>query len=300
MLRRNVLIFHSGALGDFILTWPLGLALSRLWPQSRIIYVTQKQKGLLAEKVLRLEWADSENGWHHLFGDIERLPEDCRKKLDGAHAVFAFGAKERWVETVEGGTTVSAKPPVDWKGHASEYLLESLAGAPVVAAAVRNMLSVIAGRGIPVGGHLNGDVVIHPGSGSREKCWPAENFIGLAEKLGRAGRHVSFLVGEVEQERWGSEILSRFESAAPVMQPATYRDLLDVVAGAQLFIGNDSGPGHLAGIIGVPSLILFGPSDPSVWKPLGPRVAVLRRQPIGELAVETVYEKTIVSAAARL
>ncbi len=102
MLRRNVLIFHSGALGDFILTWPLGLALSRLWPQSRIIYVTQKQKGLLAEKVLRLEWTDVESGWHHLFGDMRNLPEECRKKLDSAHAVFAFGPKERWLETIEG------------------------------------------------------------------------------------------------------------------------------------------------------------------------------------------------------
>src|SRR5438067_1389585 len=54
MLRRNVLIFHSGAMGDFILTWPLALALGRLFPQSRIFYVTHRQKGLLAERVLRV------------------------------------------------------------------------------------------------------------------------------------------------------------------------------------------------------------------------------------------------------
>jgi heptosyltransferase-3 len=95
-------------------------------------------------------------------------------------------------------------------------------------------------------------------------------------------------------------VLKQFESAAPVMQPETYRDLLDVVSGAQLFLGNDSGPGHLAGIIGIPSVILFGPSDPAVWKPLGPRVTVLRHQPLGELPLESVYEKTIVTAAARV
>ena len=86
MLRRNVLIFHSGALGDFVQTWPLGLALGRLYPQSRVIYVTQRQKGLLAEKALRLEFVDVESGWHHLFGDAARLPESCRNKL----AVGAF------------------------------------------------------------------------------------------------------------------------------------------------------------------------------------------------------------------
>src|SRR5580693_10240067 len=85
MLLRNVLIFHSGALGDFVQTWPLGLALGRLYPQSRVIYVTQRQKGLLAERALRLEFADVESGWHHLFGDAARLPEICRNKLTSAH-----------------------------------------------------------------------------------------------------------------------------------------------------------------------------------------------------------------------
>src|SRR3982751_7078687 len=61
-LRRNVLIFHSGALGDFILSWPLALAFGRLFAQSRIFYVTQRQKGQLAEKALRIESVDAETG----------------------------------------------------------------------------------------------------------------------------------------------------------------------------------------------------------------------------------------------
>ena len=39
---RNILLFHAGALGDFVVTWPLALALARLHPQSRVFYVTQK------------------------------------------------------------------------------------------------------------------------------------------------------------------------------------------------------------------------------------------------------------------
>ena len=49
MLRRYVLILHTGALGDFVLCWPLILALGRLHAQSRIIVVTQSSKGVLAE-----------------------------------------------------------------------------------------------------------------------------------------------------------------------------------------------------------------------------------------------------------
>jgi ADP-heptose:LPS heptosyltransferase len=295
MLRRNVLIFHSGALGDFVLTWPLGLALSRLWPQSRIIYVTHKQKGLLAEKVLRVEWSDADAGWHHLFGDAGNLPLDCRKKLEGAQAVFGFGKMAPWPGAVE----VSVKPPEDWKEHALEFLLETLGGQPVVRAAVGNMLSSIAARGISVARGAGAEVVIHPGSGSAGKCWPIENFASLAERLVGEGRRVKFVVGEVEIERWPEGNFKRLESVAPVVMPGTYLELLDLIAGAEVFVGNDSGPGHLAGIVGVRSVILFGPSDPGVWKPLGPRVTALRRQPLADLSVDEV-ESAIVSQGARV
>src|SRR5687768_763206 len=101
--RRNVLIFHLGALGDFILTWPLALALARIHPQSRIIYITHGQKGRLAEKVLRVESSDVETGWHHLFGSAADLPVNAKKMLEGSHAIFSFIASEgdQWSSNVQ-------------------------------------------------------------------------------------------------------------------------------------------------------------------------------------------------------
>ena len=61
-------------------------------------------------------------------------------------------------------------------------------------------------------------------------------------------------------------------------------------AGAARFVGNDSGPGHLAAITGTPTLALFGPTDPARWRPLGPHVKVLRREPLEALGVEEVEE----------
>ncbi len=52
-------------------------------------------------------------------------------------------------------------------------------------------------------------------------------------------------------------------AAAEVRRPATLLDLLAEVAAAGQFVGNDSGPAHLAGILGVPTLSLFGPTDPA-------------------------------------
>src|SRR5580704_31224 len=147
MLLRNVLIFHSGALGDFAQTWPLGLALGRLYPQSRVVYVTQRQKGLLAEKAMRLEFADVESGWHHLFGDAARLPENCRNKLESAHSIFTFIAKpgDAWMDAVASiapKARVMAVNAGPW-----HQILESLAPVPTVQAAMSQMLASIADRG---------------------------------------------------------------------------------------------------------------------------------------------------------
>lgn len=296
MLRRNILIFHAGALGDFVLTWPLGLALGRLFPQSRIIYVTQRQKGVLAEKVLSLESADSEAGWHHLFGNAGQLPQKCRERILSAHSIFTFLAEpgDHWVEAVreldshaDVVTLQMRNPP---EGHATDRLLSGLNIRPAIQAAVRQILASIADRGVGRARAIEaGSVVIHPGSGSREKCWPMESFLELARKFQAAGRTCKFIVGEVELDRWPSADLRRLESVAPVFHPATYVDLYAEIASAETFVGNDSGPAHLAGILGVQTIALFGPSDPTVWHPLGPHVNVLHRPILNEISVGEVF-----------
>src|SRR4051794_1168004 len=102
-IRRNVLIFHQGALGDFVLTWPLAMAAGRLFAQSRVVYVTHAGKGALAEKVLRVESADAEGGWHALFSSQPTpLPERAQKLLEGAHTVVSFVAnpEDAWTQNV--------------------------------------------------------------------------------------------------------------------------------------------------------------------------------------------------------
>ena len=150
MFLRNILIFHSGALGDFVQTWPLGLALGRLYPQSRIIYVTQRQKGLLAEKALRLEFADVESGWHYLYGDSARLPEICRAKLASAHSIFTFVAKpgDEWMKSVASIAPAAQMMAID--AGAWHQILESMAPLPAVRAAMSQIIASIADRGIGI------------------------------------------------------------------------------------------------------------------------------------------------------
>ena len=294
MLRRHVLIFHQAALGDFVLTWPFAVALARIFPQSRIVYVTGRDKGLLAERVLRLESADAEGGWHALYAEGEvALPERAGKLLAGAHAVYAFGeTSPTWLANVRrlnpAAHVVPVPVPRDGAGHWTDDLLATLAAHKPEAEATRQILRSVAERGIGFARRGGGGVVIHPGSGSPDKCWPTDRFAALAASLTAAGRVVRFLVGDVERDRWPADALARLSAVADVRRPATLVDLLADLSTADAFVGNDSGPAHLAGIVGVPTTALFGPTDPARWHPLGPAVRTVRHQPLSDLGVDAV------------
>jgi ADP-heptose:LPS heptosyltransferase len=299
-LRRNVLIFHAGALGDFVLSWPLGLALARIHPESRIIYVTHAQKGALAERVLRVESSDLESGgWHHLFVDgASKLRPPARKLLEGAHGIYSFitGDGDGWSEAVRSAAPgadlccLRPRPPEGAAIHSVEHLLAQLEPRKAVHEAVRQMLRLVTDRGLVARQPVRGRIAVHPGSGSAAKCWPAEHFLDLCRRFRAEGRDVRLLLGEVEMERWPAAVRDAFDGVAEVRRPATYLELADELLKSEMFVGNDSGPAHLAAVLGVPTFTLFGPTDPAVWRPVGPHADVLRSVPLNELDPKRVYD----------
>ncbi len=68
----------------------------------------------------------------------------------------------------------------------------------------------------------------------------------------------------------------------------------ETLAGADLFLGHDSGIGHLAGAVGIPSVLVFGPTDPAVWAPRNPGVTALAAEG-GDLS--TLEPGTVAAAA---
>jgi ADP-heptose:LPS heptosyltransferase len=105
--------------------------------------------------------------------------------------------------------------------------------------------------------------VIHPFSGSARKNWPLEKFRHLARGLERA-MPVHWCAGPDD----------------PPLDGAVHIDdlyeLARWLAGARLYVGNDSGITHLAAAVGTPVLALFGPSEPGIWAPRGENVRVAR------------------------
>jgi ADP-heptose:LPS heptosyltransferase len=100
-------------------------------------------------------------------------------------------------------------------------------------------------------------IVIHTGAGHRVRIWPRERFEAIAQRLRTAGWEVVILGEETtDLARW-----------------------MDALASADCFLGSDSGPGHIAALLGVPTFTLFGPQLPERFAPRHPRAAWIEGAP---------------------
>jgi hypothetical protein len=125
--------------------------------------------------------------------------------------------------------------------------------------------------------------VIHPGSGSKKKNWPFKNFLQISSYIQNHGMKVLWVLGPADES-------IKPPSREPVLKNPALTDLAIILSCCKRYIGNDSGISHLAAATGCQSIVLFGPSDPIVWAPRGPRVKVLRspEEEIDRLSVEDV------------
>jgi len=121
--------------------------------------------------------------------------------------------------------------------------------------------------------------VLHPVASAADKTWPSTNFLAVAEHLDkRLGLEPIFIAGP-------GESLHPF---APYrgFAGAPLEEIKSLLAGASLFVGNDSGPAHMAAAFGLPVVVLFGSSDPDIWRPWRTESSVLTN-PAGIQAIGT-------------
>jgi ADP-heptose:LPS heptosyltransferase len=120
--------------------------------------------------------------------------------------------------------------------------------------------------------HLaGGHAAINPGAGWDSKLWPAERYGAVARFLGEKRRLPSLVVWSGDRERqWAQTIVQQSGGHAVMAPSTTLPQLAATVAGAQLFVGSDTGPLHLAAAMGVRCVGLYGPTRPEVCGPYGP------------------------------
>ncbi|OGB91648.1 MAG: hypothetical protein A2Z31_09355 [candidate division NC10 bacterium RBG_16_65_8] len=113
-------------------------------------------------------------------------------------------------------------------------------------------------------------VAVHPGAGGRRKCWPARRYADLATRLDAP---VLLVEGPADGDAC-REFVQVVDPAVPVVRAASESlpRLAALLVESRGYVGNDSGVSHLAAALGVPTIAVFGPTDPAVWAPPGPDV----------------------------
>lgn len=114
-------------------------------------------------------------------------------------------------------------------------------------------------------------LVVHPGAGAAAKVWSPDGFRRVADDWRRHDGEVAVLLGPAEEDQaptWAA-------SGHAVLVGSSIVAAAAAIASAPSWLGNDSGMSHLAGALGRRGVVLFGPTRPARWRPLGGRLAVV-------------------------
>ena len=279
-----MLVYHSGALGDFVTALPALELLSRSGP---LELWTRPSHSTLAGGAGMPITACYDVGSPGIPAVTARrafvfaavastLPTTLRaggmavhahsaRPGDGSlHVVdFHAAAAAKAVQTVYSpGAAPHLSPRPQWRPHRSP---------PTVAADGGNVARW----------------VVAPGSGSAAKNWPLERFLAVADALAASGATVAWLLGPAEEERGVTEALP---AGATVWRRLLITEVAALLATSAGYLGNDSGTSHLAAALGVPTVAVFGATDPAVWAPRGPAVAVVGAPTIEGVAIDAVVD----------
>lgn len=116
-------------------------------------------------------------------------------------------------------------------------------------------------------------IFVHTGAGQAIRVWPLDRYQQLIRRL-REQNHRVILACDLDQRDWWLHA-----GEADVATPRTVNDLFSLIDQAGFFIGNDSGPGHIAAFCGVPTFSIFGPQLPEWFSPLHPESVWIEGKP---------------------
>ncbi|PJA78105.1 MAG: hypothetical protein CO149_05845 [Nitrospirae bacterium CG_4_9_14_3_um_filter_51_5] len=313
-----LLIVHPGALGDGLLALPALRVLQATYPRHRLIWFGHKELGEVlvdAQEVHqsytfdRLEFLahretydfHQENflsilrrceraiGWLEDSGGIWRNwlkaagIKNCILRSPHDPTLLNDHMADRYVEILQPWVqTTQVQSDLETNGDVARLLVFPKSRLARTPCSAKEPL-----------------IVLHAGSGSRYKCASPVLWASIVNGLMMAHpqRTICLVGGPADRAslRNVQGLLTHLEYTILIGM-----DLLSVgqyLQHAQLFIGHDSGLSHLAANLGIPSVLLFGPTDPAKWAPRGTHVAVIRKSChcIGRASIECCKDKQCLS-----
>jgi lipopolysaccharide heptosyltransferase I len=335
---KKILLIKPSSLGDVVMALPALSALGRSFPHTQISWLIRPEFAPLIEghphldeiilfdrKSLAKAWRSPEafRGLVSLVAALRQRQFDAVLDLQGlfrsASLSWLSGCRQRfgpfWRELAHFFYTTAIPPRLEWIHVVDYYLkLAEAMGAtdrrvefvlPEKPAATDNARKLLARH------HLDPDryAVIIPGSAQVSKCWPAERFSALADRV--AAQHGLAVAATGSKSE--SAVIEKIRASAkyPIANLASQTslpELVEVLRGAKLVVSNDTGPGHIAAALGRPLVMLFSWSNPLRVGPYGrPQCVVARdassrglanrshkpRHGIRHITLEEVYRKVL-------
>jgi heptosyltransferase-3 len=302
--QRGV-ILQPGAIGDCILTLPLAefmkdcLGLGGIDILGHTEYIGILPGRTCVDGIRSMESVDL----HRLFTETKGFD------LADGDALISIFANYAWIVTFLGEPdsdfeqnliftancshsaeviTLSIKPSEKFSAHITDFYIQQFiaqSGLSLGSWHVRKANRLIKAtkadinRGMELLEEMKIDfsekvVVIQPGSGGSHKRCHLGNFLAVAKALVSEGIEVIFLLGPAESEQFSNASIKKISSVAKYLTDLSLTAVLGLLSCADGFLGNDSGITHLAAALGVRTLAVFGPTNPDVYRPIGPAVTV--------------------------
>ncbi|SDN78810.1 ADP-heptose:LPS heptosyltransferase [Desulfonauticus submarinus] len=244
----KILIIHHGALGDFVLSLPALISLKYFFQKNHILYLDTKDKHIFWQQILGFHKSTlkQDQGIFKLYS-LNKWPSE----LGDTH-VFWFKIQQN--PTLE----------IKHKNITYIYLVHKQKSLPVQSFLRHQFLNLNIPwlenwkTLLPLPTKSPQNILIFPGSGHKAKNWPLCFFTQVASHLNKI-YPLSFILGPAEH------LIKSLPF--PTLQLTNTQELVQELSKAIFVLGNDSGPMHLASLMNIRGICLFGPTDPTIWKP---------------------------------
>ena len=303
---QRALIIQPGAIGDSILTLPLAAFLKDTLQLGGVDVLGHTEYiGILPGRtcINRISSIDSLD-LHRLFKEQKTF-----NLTDHDPLLHAFSGYV-WIITFMGDpgsdfeqnliftancthstevVTLSLKPPENFQGHLTDFYIQQFVSQSGLFIQARNIqpgecFIEATYTDLNEGGELlkeigldpfDKPVIIHPGSGASNKCWHLDNFLSVARELLAADTKVLFLLGPAECEKFDMATMKKVSNVTQCLSDMSFSQVIKLLSCAKGFIGNDSGITHLAAMLGIRTVAIFGPTNPDVYRPIGKDVSII-------------------------
>ena len=310
--RRILIVRQHNQMGDMVCATPALRAIRETWPAAELVLVTAPVNMEVVRHNPHLDQVMTfdRRMWKRpgmLFGFLSRI-RNYRAEVAFVLGSVSFSVTSSAIALASGARYVVGpdSAPFGWDVSRHAFSLEMPSEPVQTVHSVEHNLAPLRAIGITTDNRATvvvpsveetasarriltdldlepGFWALHPGAGKKQNIWPPARFAEVARRALDEGHEILILHGPADaaplaglKDLIGGESGVKIAPACPVGVGAALLQLAD------RFLCNDTGVMHMAGALRVPTVALFGPTDPTLWKPPAPEVTMIRSP--GQLA----------------